>query len=92
MVRTLYFLRPVEPHFTVNFRSGHSPYTLGKAYDEFGYNEHPAIKSRFIFKKIIDCNVKKFRYNETHLKQADVFASKSLTTMLNSSITMRTRL
>ena len=31
---------------------------LGPAYNEFGYNEHPAITSRFLSIKIIDRNVK----------------------------------
>ena len=38
--------------------------TLGLAYKEFGYNEHPAITSRFLCIEIIDCNVRKFRQNE----------------------------
>ena len=39
-------------------------FTLGPAYKEFGYNEHPATMSRFHCIKIIDCNLKKFGYNE----------------------------
>ena len=31
--------------------------TLAPAYNEFGYNEQPAITSRFLCIKIIDCNV-----------------------------------
>ena len=31
--------------------------TLGPAYNEFGYNEFPAITSRFLYIKIFDCNV-----------------------------------
>ena len=49
--------------------------TLGSVYNEFGYNEHPAITSRFLCIKIIDCNVKKFAYNEhlfTRCKQSPV--------------------
>ena len=38
--------------------------TLGPAYNEFSYNEHPAITNRFHCIKIVDCNVKKFDYNE----------------------------
>ena len=38
--------------------------TLAPAYNEFGYNEQPAITSRFLC--IIDCNVKRFGYNNTH--------------------------
>ena len=34
--------------------------TLGPAYNEFGYNEHLAVTSRFLSIKIIDYNVKKF--------------------------------
>ena len=37
--------------------------TLGPANNEFGYNEHPAITSRFLCIKVIDCSVKKFGYN-----------------------------
>ena len=33
--------------------------TLDPAYNEFGYNEYPAITSRFLWIKIIDCDVKK---------------------------------
>ena len=39
-------------------------FTLDPAYNEFGYNEHSAITSRFLCIKIIDCNVKKFGYND----------------------------
>ena len=38
-------------------------YTLGSAYG-FGYNEHPAITSRFLRIRIIDCDAKQFAYNE----------------------------
>ena len=31
---------------------------------EFVYNEHPAVADRFLYIEIIDCNVKKFNYNE----------------------------
>ena len=37
--------------------------TLGPANNEFVYNEHPAITSRFLCIKVIDCSVKKFGYN-----------------------------
>ena len=37
---------------------------LGPAYNEFGYNEHPAITSRFLGDKIIHSSVEKFGYNE----------------------------
>ena len=40
---------------------------LGPAYNEFCYNEHPAITSRFVCIKITDSNVKKFGYNEYSL-------------------------
>ena len=33
---------------------------LGPVYNKFGYNEHLVIRSRFLFIKIIVCNVKKF--------------------------------
>ena len=39
---------------------------VGPAYNEFCYNEHTALTSRFLCIKIIDCNVKKFSYS-THL-------------------------
>ena len=38
-------------------------FTMGTAYNEFGYNQYPAIMSRFLCIKIIDCNVKHFSYN-----------------------------
>ena len=45
--------------------------TLGPA-----YNEHPAITSRFLCIKIIECNVKKFGYKEHPLTtQFLLFAS-----------------
>ena len=31
--------------------------TLGRAYNEFGYKEHPAVTSRFLCIQIIDNNV-----------------------------------
>ena len=43
---------------------------LGPAYNEFGYNEHLIITSRF---KIIDCGVKKFCYNENQLITSSFF-------------------
>ena len=38
--------------------------TLGPAYTEFGYNDHPAKTSIFLCTILIDSNVKKFGYNE----------------------------
>ena len=38
------------------------PITLGLAYNEFGYYEHPSTTSRFVCVKIIDSNVKKVGY------------------------------
>ena len=38
--------------FTIGLRI-----TLGSTYKEFSYNEHPALTSRFLCIKIIDCNV-----------------------------------
>ena len=38
--------------------------TLGSAYNEFGYNEHPATASRFLCTIIFDSNTKMFGYNE----------------------------
>ena len=46
------------------FQSTFILFTLGPAYNEFVYNEHPAITSRFLCIKLIDCNVKEFGYNE----------------------------
>ena len=37
---------------------------LGPAYNEFDYNEYPAITSRFLCMNIIDCNVRKLGYDE----------------------------
>ena len=45
---------------------------LGPAYNEFGYNEHPAT-TRFLCIKIIDCNVKKFDYNEYPVETSSFF-------------------
>ena len=42
-------------------------YTMGPAYNEFGYNEHLVVEIRFLCIKLIDCNVKKFGYNEQPL-------------------------
>ena len=42
-------------------------YTLGPAYNEFGYNEHLVVEIRFLCIKLIDCNVKKFGYNKQPL-------------------------
>ena len=47
--------------------------TLGFAYNEFGYNEHPAITSRFLCMKIVECNVKKFGCNEHRLVTSSFF-------------------
>ena len=38
--------------------------TLGPSYNEFGYNEHPAVTRESLCVKIIDSKVKKFGYNE----------------------------
>ena len=40
--------------------------TLGSAYNKFRYNEHPATMSRFLYIKLIACNVKKFIYKNIH--------------------------
>ena len=48
----------------------HNQYTLGPAYNEFGYNQHPAITSNFFSQEKIasvDINVKKSTYNEYYL-------------------------
>ena len=47
--------------------------TLSPAYNEFGYNVHPAVTSKFLCIKIIDCNVKKFGYNEHPLTMTSFF-------------------
>ena len=47
--------------------------TFGPAYNEFGYNEDPAIASRFLCIKIIDYSVKKFGYKEHPLVTSSFF-------------------
>ena len=47
--------------------------TLGPAYNELGYNEDPAVTSRFLCIKIIDCHVKKFVYNKDPLIMGSFF-------------------
>ena len=47
--------------------------TLGPAYNELGYNEDPAVTSRFLCIKIIDCHVKKFVYNKDPLIMSSFF-------------------
>ena len=47
--------------------------TLGSAYNEFGCNEHPTTTRIFLCIKIIDCNVKKFSYNENPLIRSSYF-------------------
>ena len=42
--------------------------TMGPA-----YNEHPATTSRSLYIRIIDCNVKKFAYNEPPLITSSFF-------------------
>ena len=42
---------------TVVSHSAQVSITLGPAYNEFGYNEHPVSTSKFLCIKIIDCNV-----------------------------------
>ena len=37
---------------------------LGPAYNEFGYNEFPAITNRLLCMNITDCNVRKLGYSE----------------------------
>ena len=50
-----------QEHFNYHFCN---PLTLGPTYNEFGYKEHLATTSRFLYIKKIDCNVEKFSYNE----------------------------
>ena len=47
--------------------------TLGPAYNEFGYNEQPSVMSRFLWIKLIDCNVRKLSYNEHPLIASSFF-------------------
>ena len=49
--------------------------TLSLAYNEFGYNEHPA---DFFASKIMDCSVEKFGYNEHPLIANSFFCIFSL--------------
>ena len=53
------------PSFSLSFLFEQN--TLGPVYNEFGYNEHPAVTSRFLCINIINCNVKNFGYNEYSL-------------------------
>ena len=48
-------------------------FTLGPAYNEFIYNEHPAITSSFLCIIVIDNNVKKFGFNEHSLRTDSFF-------------------
>ena len=43
------------------------------AYKEFGYDERPATKSRFLYIKTTDCNVQIFRYNKQTLVMRSFF-------------------
>ena len=47
--------------------------TLGPAHNESCYNKNPAILSRFLCIKVIDCNVKMFGYNEHPLQGSHFF-------------------
>ena len=60
---------------TGNLSEGTSLVTLGPAYNELGYNEHPAVASRFLCTKIIDCNVKKFGHNKHPLVTSSFFCN-----------------
>ena len=46
--------------------------TLGPAYNELGYSEHPAVTSRFLCAIFIDASGKKVGYNE-HLSTMSCF-------------------
>ena len=48
---------------------------LRPACNEFDYNKYPAMMSRLLCIKIIDCNVKKFGYNEHPLITSSSFAT-----------------
>ena len=54
-------------------RLGKASFTLAPAYNEFGYNEHPDIASRFLCNNIIDCHAKTFGYNEHPLVISSFF-------------------
>ena len=47
--------------------------TLGPAYNEFGYSEHPPRTGRFLCISITDCNVKKLAYNDYPLITSSFF-------------------
>ena len=67
-----------------------SNYT-GLAYNEFGYNEHLAITSKFLCIKIINGNVEKFGSNEPPLTASSFFCISLLTvswTQCNPSINL----
>ena len=75
-------------------------YILGPTYNEFGYNEHSATRSRFLCIKVIDCNVKKFSYNDhpliyneqfllhlfTRCKRDPVYVRKCVDSAINNSV------
>ena len=46
---------------------------MGLVHNEFGYNEHSALTSKFLYIKIIDWNVWKFGYNEHPLITSSFF-------------------
>ena len=47
--------------------------TLGSAYNEFGYNEHPVKKSRFLYAKTIDgMDALVAGYNEVNFESRDI--------------------
>ena len=60
------------------FTKYNHPITLGPAYNEFGYNEHPPTTSRFLCIKIIGNNVKKFGYYEHHPTRSSFLCSNLL--------------
>ena len=49
--------------------------TLGPDHNEFGYYEHSAIMIKFLCINVIDCNFKRFGYNEHPLISSSLFAS-----------------
>ena len=48
-------------------------FTLGPAYNDFGYNEHPTVTIGFLYIEIIDSSFKKFGYNEHPFRTKSYF-------------------
>ena len=57
-----------------------NPLTLGPVYNEFGYNEHPAITSNFSLRKkalLIDINVKNSPVTTSTTYNEEIFCELS---------------